>query len=143
MYLKFFICCKHLLLTMILHLTGSCPKKYHCLRIFGGRYFHSKMFAVFCNVSIPLWIIRWTRHYDWIALKKFIFVVVDKFDLFFINLFSFCCHFIYVRIRTYLLNNVGDEGRTCLTPWLGKVAVRHLQVIKLKYMKYLPISKYV
>jgi len=39
----------------------------------------------------------------------FIFIVVDKVLLFFIQLVTLYCHFIDVHTCTYMLNNVGDK----------------------------------
>jgi hypothetical protein len=50
--LKFFACCKHLLCTEILRITGSCPKNA-IVSDFSGDVSIPKFFAVFCNVNSP------------------------------------------------------------------------------------------
>ena len=48
-YMKFFTGCKHVL-SMILHLTGSCPTNAIVSDFFGDISI-SKFFAMFCNVN--------------------------------------------------------------------------------------------
>lgn len=75
--LRYFTCCKHLISTTMLHVTGSCPKNYIVTDI-SGDFSIPKYFAMFCNVNYPLksaimiWLSAKTRVFAFVAVDKVI-----------------------------------------------------------------------
>jgi hypothetical protein len=78
-YLQFFTCCKHLLSTMILHLTSSCYKNAIVLDFSGDisipKFLLFFAMEILLSVTYPL-----NEYMTWSSAKRvvFIFVVVDK-----------------------------------------------------------------